>query len=148
MCSFCLSWPAPLIYCARFILANTEELHAKISSMSHRIQELEDAVACLQAALTGGREPHPLLREDLLAIKSSAELHRAQMAGNANSTGSNVKNMPGEGDLHESHLDPPPKQTHGPLPFSMGMGVTPTAESIPITRIPRVSAHQSYYFWF
>ncbi|KAI0770290.1 hypothetical protein C8Q74DRAFT_1274551 [Fomes fomentarius] len=52
---------------SRFILANTEQLHDKIKSMSLRIRELEDALGELQ---TG----HPLLREDLLLIKKSADL--------------------------------------------------------------------------
>ena len=51
----------------RFILANTEQLHEKIKSMSFRIRELEDALHELQSG-------HPLLREDLLLIKKSADL--------------------------------------------------------------------------
>ena len=51
----------------RFILANTEQLHDKIKSMSLRIRELEDA---LREQQTG----HPLLREELLLIKKSADL--------------------------------------------------------------------------
>ena len=45
--------------------------------MSDRIQQLEDALALLQSSFS--TEGHPLLRSDLLRIKSSAELHRAQM---------------------------------------------------------------------
>ncbi|EJF63429.1 hypothetical protein DICSQDRAFT_55510 [Dichomitus squalens LYAD-421 SS1] len=52
---------------SRFILANTEQLHDKIKSMSFRIRELEDALHELQSG-------HPLLREDLLLIKKSADL--------------------------------------------------------------------------
>ncbi|KAH9922800.1 uncharacterized protein BXZ73DRAFT_51319 [Epithele typhae] len=52
---------------SRFILANTEQLHEKIKSMSARIRELEDALRDVQ----GG---HPLLREELLLIKKSADL--------------------------------------------------------------------------
>ena len=63
-----------------FILANTEELHTKIAEMSDRIQQLEDAVASLSS------DPHPLLHPDLLRIKSSAELHRAQMTAGTKST--------------------------------------------------------------
>ncbi len=51
----------------RFILANTEQLHDKIKAMSVRIRELEDALGDLKPG-------HPLLREDLLLIKKSADL--------------------------------------------------------------------------
>ena len=64
-----------------FILANTEELHAKIAEMSERIQQLEDALAHLQSSVSA--DNHPLLRSDLLRIKSSAELHRVQMTSAA-----------------------------------------------------------------
>jgi hypothetical protein len=59
----------------RFVLADTEKLHSKISQMSDRIRLLEDALAILQSSITS--EPHPLLRRDLLNIKSSIELHSA-----------------------------------------------------------------------
>ncbi|TFK89567.1 hypothetical protein K466DRAFT_597679 [Polyporus arcularius HHB13444] len=52
---------------SRFILANTEQLHDKIKAMSVRIRELEDALGDLKPG-------HPLLREDLLLIKKSADL--------------------------------------------------------------------------
>lgn len=73
---------------SRFILANTEELHGKIAEMSERIQQLEEAVAYLQSSFSN--DPHPLLRSDLLRIKSSAELHRAQMAGPKTASRSSV----------------------------------------------------------
>lgn len=59
----------------RFILADTDRLHKKIAEMSERIRQLEDAVAILQSGST--REVHPLLRPDLLGIKSGLELHSA-----------------------------------------------------------------------
>jgi hypothetical protein len=46
--------------------------------MSDRIRHLEDALAILQSSTT--REPHPLLRPDLMAIKSGLELHSASNA--------------------------------------------------------------------
>ncbi|OCH83843.1 hypothetical protein OBBRIDRAFT_892109 [Obba rivulosa] len=61
----------------RFILADTDRLHRKIAEMSDRIRQLEDALALLQSSV--GREPHPLLARDLLAIKSGLELHSAAM---------------------------------------------------------------------
>ncbi|KIJ25665.1 hypothetical protein M422DRAFT_38534 [Sphaerobolus stellatus SS14] len=53
----------------RFVLANTEELHAKILEMSERIRQLENAISASSVAA----EPHPLLREDLLLIKVPIE---------------------------------------------------------------------------
>lgn len=44
--------------------------------MGERIRQLEEALTFLQSSLSA--EVHPLLRSDLLRIKSSAELHRAQ----------------------------------------------------------------------
>jgi benzoyl-CoA reductase/2-hydroxyglutaryl-CoA dehydratase subunit BcrC/BadD/HgdB len=55
----------------RFILANTEVLHEKISELSNRVRELEDALARSHSLHT--HEPHPLLREDLLSIKRPLE---------------------------------------------------------------------------
>ncbi len=52
---------------ARFVLADTSQLHNKISEMGQRIRQLEDALAIFQAGVS--TEVHPLLREDLLAIK-------------------------------------------------------------------------------
>lgn len=51
----------------RFILANTEQLHAKIKLMSSRIRDLEDALQELHSG-------HHLLHKDLLDIKKSADL--------------------------------------------------------------------------
>ncbi|KAJ2927653.1 hypothetical protein H1R20_g9438, partial [Candolleomyces eurysporus] len=59
----------------RFVLADTEKLHTKISVMSDRIRQLEDALAVVQSTVTS--EPHPLLSRDLMRIKSSLELHSA-----------------------------------------------------------------------
>jgi hypothetical protein len=54
----------------RFILANTEQLHQKISQMGERIQQLEEALAQFQAG-------HELLHPDLLTVKSAIELYGA-----------------------------------------------------------------------
>lgn len=55
----------------RFVLTDTGELHAKISEMSQRIRQLEDALSIFQASISS--ESHPLLRDDLLAIKYIAD---------------------------------------------------------------------------
>lgn len=47
--------------------------------MSDRIRQLEDALAIMQSSTT--RETHPLLRPDLLTIKSGLELHSASHFG-------------------------------------------------------------------
>ncbi|KAH8080733.1 fungal-specific transcription factor domain-containing protein [Cristinia sonorae] len=59
----------------RFILADTDRLHQKITAMSDRIRQLEDALAILQSSVS--RDQHPLLRRELLDIKSGLTLHSA-----------------------------------------------------------------------
>lgn len=49
------------------VLANTEELHTKIERLCSRVRELEDALRLLQKHVS--KEQHPLLREELLALK-------------------------------------------------------------------------------
>lgn len=56
---------------SRFILADTEQLHTKIADMSHRIRQLEDALAIFQSTVSDER--HPLLCEELLKIKFGSE---------------------------------------------------------------------------
>jgi hypothetical protein len=69
-------------YSPRFVLADTAKLHQKISQMSDRIRQLEDALSIAQSALTGPNgEPHPLLDRELLKIRSSIELHSAATNG-------------------------------------------------------------------
>ncbi|KAI3616044.1 hypothetical protein WG66_014000 [Moniliophthora roreri] len=53
----------------RFILANTEQLHTKIHDMSEHIRRLEEA---LQEATSSS---HPLLKPEMLSIKSTMELY-------------------------------------------------------------------------
>jgi hypothetical protein len=53
------------------VLANTEVLHDKILQLSNRVRNLEDALAETYALLSTGH--HPLLSEDLLAIKRPLE---------------------------------------------------------------------------
>ncbi|KAF8128761.1 hypothetical protein EV363DRAFT_1340522, partial [Boletus edulis] len=60
----------------RFVLADTEKLHEKIFIMSHRIRQLEDALVVLQSSVAPS-ETHPLLRRDLLDVKSIIDLHVA-----------------------------------------------------------------------
>lgn len=55
----------------RFVLADTAQLHAKIAEMGQRIRQLEDAIAIFQSGISN--ECHPLLRDELLAIKFGPE---------------------------------------------------------------------------
>ncbi|TDL26879.1 hypothetical protein BD410DRAFT_835987 [Rickenella mellea] len=50
----------------RYVLADTEQLHRKLLDMSERIRQLEDA---LEIQFAHSPVPHPLLREELLAVK-------------------------------------------------------------------------------
>ncbi|KAJ7144449.1 fungal-specific transcription factor domain-containing protein [Mycena epipterygia] len=59
----------------RVIRAKPLELSATIQTMGNRIRQLENAVAEAHGDESGS--PHPLLREDLLAIKHSTELARS-----------------------------------------------------------------------
>ncbi|KAH7887837.1 fungal-specific transcription factor domain-containing protein [Phlebopus sp. FC_14] len=56
----------------RFVLADTEHLHRKIAEMGQRIRQLEDALSIFQAGTSS--EVHPLLSDDLLAIKHGLEI--------------------------------------------------------------------------
>ncbi|KAG6889881.1 hypothetical protein C0995_013855 [Termitomyces sp. Mi166 len=61
----------------RFILANTEQLHAKIHEMSERIRSLEEALEHCRCTPA----PHPLLAPELLATKSTMGLYGGTQAG-------------------------------------------------------------------
>ncbi|KAJ4470836.1 fungal-specific transcription factor domain-containing protein [Lentinula aciculospora] len=52
----------------RLVLANTEQLHDRIEQLCSRIRELESALRSTQAQLSA--EDHPLLRSELLQLKS------------------------------------------------------------------------------
>jgi len=53
---------------SRFVLASTQELHEKISQLSTRVRELEDALRSSHGQLS--HDAHPLLSEELLKIKA------------------------------------------------------------------------------
>ncbi|KAK0230819.1 hypothetical protein IW262DRAFT_1261635 [Armillaria fumosa] len=63
------------LFKTRFVLADTTQLHNKISEMGQRIRQLEDALAIFQAGVSN--ECHALLRDDLLAIKFGPENGKA-----------------------------------------------------------------------
>ncbi|KAI0783269.1 fungal-specific transcription factor domain-containing protein [Abortiporus biennis] len=73
----------------RFILADTDRLHRKIGDMSDRIRQLEDALSISHSATA--HDTHPLLRRELLGVKSVLELHAATHS--SVSTGSVVEQV-------------------------------------------------------
>lgn len=74
-------WPHYL-YVSSFVLADTDRLHNKITEMSARIRQLEDALAVSHA--TTSSDTHTLLQRDLLRIKSIIDLHSAIEQTNEN----------------------------------------------------------------
>ncbi|KAK0209213.1 fungal-specific transcription factor domain-containing protein [Desarmillaria ectypa] len=68
----------------RLILANTEQLHERIEHLCSRIRDLENALKTLQSTVSS--EPHPLLRPDLLQLKSPQSTLPAQNASASPST--------------------------------------------------------------
>ncbi|KAF8516816.1 hypothetical protein BU17DRAFT_67263 [Hysterangium stoloniferum] len=87
----------------RFVLANTEEYHGKISDMSDRIRELEEALAQLHPSVS-----HPLLREDLLSIKVPVELSN-KVDTSLQQSKSDPTSLP-----EPSHPPPPEPHRHDP----------------------------------
>ena len=70
----------------RFILANTAQLHSKIQEMSDRIRSLEDALKSLHSEHSGNTDQsHPLMRTELLGIKSTVGLYSGVQANAADS---------------------------------------------------------------
>ncbi|TFK39379.1 fungal-specific transcription factor domain-containing protein [Crucibulum laeve] len=60
----------------RFVLANTEALHDKISTLANRVRQLEDALLVSHTDNPHSRHPHPLLSDELLQIKRPLERER------------------------------------------------------------------------
>lgn len=58
------------------MLADTEELHSRIAQMSQRIRQLEDALSTSHAG--DSKDRHPLLREELLALKFGSDLQQVK----------------------------------------------------------------------
>ncbi|KDQ26286.1 hypothetical protein PLEOSDRAFT_30253, partial [Pleurotus ostreatus PC15] len=81
----------------RFILADTQQLHRKISEMSNRIRALEDALAIMHG--TTSSERHPLLSDDLLKIKFGAEALRSDSTQKPNGQGGEQENIDALGTL-------------------------------------------------
>lgn len=58
-------------FSSSFVLADTSQLHSKITEMGQRIRQLEDALAISHSGVSN--EQHPLLRDELLSIKFGPE---------------------------------------------------------------------------
>ncbi|PVF92898.1 hypothetical protein CPB86DRAFT_743567 [Serendipita vermifera] len=65
----------------RFILSNTEQLHARIDELTERIRELEEALANLQSLHSD--EPHPLLKDSTEPLATAFGSLRLHDDGNA-----------------------------------------------------------------
>ncbi|RDB15834.1 putative transcriptional regulatory protein C1F7.11c [Hypsizygus marmoreus] len=65
----------------RFVLASTQELHAKIEELATRVRQLEDALRSSHSHLSS--EPHPLLSEELLRIKAPLQREPAPHRNNS-----------------------------------------------------------------
>lgn len=63
----------------RFILTETEDLHLKISKMTQRIHQLEEALALLQSNISS--EIHPLLQNEISSSKHGTEQPPSDMSG-------------------------------------------------------------------
>jgi hypothetical protein len=61
----------------RFVLANEEQLYARIGTLSERVRKLENALTDTHSSLS--KEPHPLLTEELLFIKEPLERNRPNL---------------------------------------------------------------------
>lgn len=66
---------ASLLHASSFVLADTDRLHNKITGMSARIRQLEDALSVSHSMTSS--DTHPLLQRDLLQVKSIIDLHSA-----------------------------------------------------------------------
>ncbi|KAF8215723.1 fungal-specific transcription factor domain-containing protein [Mycena galopus ATCC 62051] len=81
----------------RLVLANTEELHHRIERLCSRIRDLEDGLRHLQEAVSD--RPHPLLRPDLLNLKTSSWPPQCASEGTSPSSDSrNSASTPVTGD--------------------------------------------------
>ncbi|KAJ7157332.1 fungal-specific transcription factor domain-containing protein [Mycena filopes] len=91
----------------RLVLANTEELHDRIEFLCARIRELEDALRTLQETVTD--RPHPLLRTDLLNIKTVTPRVRDTntSAVNGNGNGNNQSPSAGSGSADSPDASSP-----------------------------------------
>ena len=64
------------------LLSDTAQLHRKLSEMSQRIRQLEDALEISHSSnSSSSSQMHPLLREELLAIKRGIDVNTPSING-------------------------------------------------------------------
>jgi hypothetical protein len=61
----------------RFVLANEEQLYARIGTLSERVRKLENALTDTHSSLS--EDPHPLLTDELLLIKELLERNKPNL---------------------------------------------------------------------
>ncbi|KAI0343138.1 hypothetical protein BDW22DRAFT_1329008 [Trametopsis cervina] len=83
----------------RFVLANTEVLHDKISVLASRVRELEDALADAHSARSS--DAHPLLAPDLLLLKRPLEREAPETSTDQDSEAAEVINAVGSLSITE-----------------------------------------------
>ncbi|KAH7884946.1 fungal-specific transcription factor domain-containing protein [Phlebopus sp. FC_14] len=128
---------------SRFILANTEQLHAKIIQMSDRIRQLEDALASSHpkgsssSSSSAAGEQHPLLHQDLLRIKNSLELYSPQTAAAA--AASSCPSSSGDQNLqHVASASRLPDADRHP-PSRLSEDTSSSTDIVPTDTVPRLS---------
>ncbi|KAK2465637.1 hypothetical protein APHAL10511_002181 [Amanita phalloides] len=85
----------------RFVLANTEVLHDKITDLANRVRQLEDALHDSHAVHSSAT--HPLLAEDLLQIKRPLERDRADQISIKEERSEGIDTIDALGSLSISH---------------------------------------------
>ncbi|KAJ3976866.1 fungal-specific transcription factor domain-containing protein [Lentinula raphanica] len=145
----------------RFILANTEQLHAKIQEMSEHIRRLEEA---LEQTSTPSHS-HPLLQPEMLNVKSTMQLYgvTAPKANGASMSSSseraverNTSNEPDMGwseqinnaVLHDERMEAEIRRLNRAFP--LGDGRTSLESSLTLREYIRgqlPQRHESAYLW-
>ncbi|KAK2460473.1 hypothetical protein APHAL10511_007520 [Amanita phalloides] len=113
----------------RFILANTEQLHAKIHEMSDRIRCLEDALESMQSQVS--EESHPLMASPFLGVKSTVGLY--------NSSQSNF-----DKDSHHKEAIGSSSATEKSSPHSFRCSSEETATAVPHDENPKIE-HSDHF---
>jgi len=113
-----------LMNISRFILANTEQLHEKITQLTDRVRELEEALA-----LSDGH--HPLLSPEKLLVKISQELYGIGCTQRSHH------------QLDNPHSHPPPQTPkRDAAPGSVtGPSGRPADDPLPLVKSPSSSSH-------
>lgn len=93
---------------ARLVLADTDKLHGTISEMSKRIRQLEDALQIEHGMRS--TDSHPLLSDDMLAVKKGLE----------HGTSTKERNSDGDDNCEDEEDEPDVVNAMGLLTISEG----------------------------